>query len=63
MANIIELEERIAYQDRLIADLDEVVRAFAARVEVLERELIRLRTSVIDAALPSGPANEPPPHY
>lgn len=63
MANLIELEERIAYQDRLISELDDVVRSFSARVEILERELIRLRTSVIDAALPSGPAHEPPPHY
>ena len=63
MSNLIELQERIAYQDRLIAELDDVVRSFTVRVEGLEREVIRLRTAVLDAALPSGPANEAPPHY
>ena len=60
---MIELQERIAYQDRLIAELDDVVRSFTVRVEGIEREVIRLRTAVLDAALPSGPANEAPPHY
>lgn len=63
MSNLIELQERIAYQDRLIAELDDVVRSFTVRVEGIEREVIRLRTAVLDAALPSGPANEAPPHY
>jgi uncharacterized coiled-coil protein SlyX len=57
---IVELEIRIAHQDRLIHALDEVVRAFATRVEELERLVNALR----GAALPAvGPADEPPPHY
>ena len=36
---VTELEVRIAYQDRVIADLDAVVREFAGRVEQLERQL------------------------
>lgn len=55
-----ELEARIAYQDRTIADLDEVVREFADRVAVLERELRELRETST-AAL--GSPDEPPPHY
>ena len=58
---IVELEVRIAHQDQVIAALDEVVRAFTARVERLERELATLGTSIRD--LPVGPADEPPPHY
>jgi len=50
---ITDLEVRVAYQDRIIGALDEVVRGFTARVETLEREL----------AEPVGPANEKPPHY
>ncbi len=63
MSTLVDLEERIAYQDRLIQDLDEVVRSFTLRVESLEREIARLRSTVLEASLPSGPAADPPPHY
>ena len=63
VSTLVELEERIAYQDRLIQDLDEVVRAFTHKLELLEREVRRLRSAVLDAALPTGPAGDPPPHY
>ena len=59
---ILELEIRIAYQDRLLSTLDEVVREFAGRVESVERELATLRQSMGGGA-DTGPANEPPPHY
>ncbi|MBT8495810.1 MAG: SlyX family protein [Deltaproteobacteria bacterium] len=58
---VVELEVRIAYQDKLIADLDEVIRTFARRVEVLERRVDELSDSL--HADPVGPADEPPPHY
>lgn len=58
-ARIIELETRIAYQDRLLDALDEVVRDFAARVEALERRLGILQAGALDPVAPS----EPPPHY
>lgn len=59
---IIELEIRIAHQDKVIAALDEVVGTFAARVERLEQQLDGLRTA--DAGPdPVGPPDEPPPHY
>lgn len=57
---IVELEVRVAYQDKLLADLDEVVRSFAARVEALEREVRELKET---AATQVGPADETPPHY
>ena len=56
---IIELEIRIAHQDRAIAALDDVVRAFTTRVERLEQQVLELR----GGAAPLGPADDPPPHY
>lgn len=57
---IIDLEIRIAYQDKLIESLDDVVREFSQRVERLERQVVALREG---ASSQVGPANEPPPHY
>ena len=56
---IVDLEIKLAYQERLITELDALVRAFGERLEKAEREL---RELVVRAA-PVGPANEPPPHY
>jgi uncharacterized coiled-coil protein SlyX len=39
---LIELEVRVAFQERLIADLDEVVRALREQVERLEADLTQL---------------------
>jgi uncharacterized coiled-coil protein SlyX len=39
---LIELEVRVAFQERLIAELDEVVRALRAQVERLEADLAQL---------------------
>lgn len=57
---LIELEMRIAHQDRIIADLDEVVREFADRVIALERELKDLRETL---SAEDDRGNETPPHY
>ena len=59
---VTELEVRIAYQDDVIAALNDVVREFADRVTRLERDLAELRKSQ-GAAAPIGPPDEPPPHY
>lgn len=59
---IIVLETRIAYQDHLLASLDEVLRDFTSRVDRLERVVKELRAA--GAGMPdTGPANQPPPHY
>jgi uncharacterized coiled-coil protein SlyX len=60
---ITELEVRVAYQDRVIATLDDVVRRFASRVETIERELAELRATAKSPPAPIGPASDPPPHY
>lgn len=56
-----DLEMRLSYQDRLLGELDEVVRAFSRRVERLERQLGELQDSVGPQEI--GPADEKPPHY
>ena len=60
---IIELEVRLAYQDKIISDLDEVVRAFSERVVKLERELAVLKETVERGVPEVGPQDETPPHY
>jgi uncharacterized coiled-coil protein SlyX len=50
-ARLIDLEVRLAYQDRTIVTLDEVVRDLSARVMALESELAGLRA----AAAPPAP--------
>jgi len=56
---IVDLEIKLAYQERLIAELDALVRAFGERLDKTERELKEL----VARSVPVGPANEPPPHY
>ncbi|HTE52624.1 MAG TPA: SlyX family protein [Kofleriaceae bacterium] len=60
---LVELEVRIAYQDDVIAALNDVVREFTERVARLERELAELRKSQTGVAPPIGPPDDPPPHY
>jgi uncharacterized coiled-coil protein SlyX len=62
-ARLLRLEEKVAYQDKLIAELNDVVvalhratDALGGRVRVLEREL---RNELGGREMP----NEPPPHY
>jgi uncharacterized coiled-coil protein SlyX len=56
-------EVRLAFQDRLIRDLDALVREFGDRLDKLQRELDQLKQSIRSPETPMGPANEPPPHY
>ena len=58
-----ELESRVALQDRTIGDLDEVVRLFADRVERLERRLSELADELKTDREEVGPHDEQPPHY
>jgi len=58
-----ELEVKVAYQDRLLGELDDVVRSFTQKIEALERELREVRAGIKSPPAPLGPAGEPPPHY
>lgn len=59
---LIDLEVRIAFQQRTVSELDALVRTLYTRIEALEKEVALLRAGG-DAGPPIGPANEPPPHY
>ncbi|MBK6923175.1 MAG: SlyX family protein [Deltaproteobacteria bacterium] len=60
---IVELEIRIAYQEKTIHDLDEMVTKYAARLDALARELAELRAR-FDSGSDAPPiVDEPPPHY
>ncbi len=58
-----DLEVKLAFQDKLIRELDALVRTFGDRLDVVERELKQLKETVRSPEPVVGPANEPPPHY
>ncbi|HEX3480301.1 MAG TPA: SlyX family protein [Kofleriaceae bacterium] len=58
----LDLDVKLAFQERLIRELDALVRELGDRLAKAERELAELRQA-IPRPLPLGPINEPPPHY
>ena len=58
-----DLEIKVAFQDKLIADLDALVRALGLRLDDLAREVKQLKNAIRSPEDPLGPANERPPHY
>ena len=58
-----ELEIKVAFQDKVIADLEALVRSFGVRLDELARDLKQMKDAVRSPEVPMGPANEPPPHY
>jgi uncharacterized coiled-coil protein SlyX len=58
-----DLEIKLAFQDKLIADLDALVRGFGDRLDTLHRELGELKKTIVSPPLPGGPLDDPPPHY
>jgi SlyX protein len=57
-----DVDVKLAFQERLIHELDTLVRGFGERLDKAERELRELKQSIAPP-VPIGPANEPPPHY
>lgn len=55
------LEATVAFQDRTISDLNEIVTQFARRVERLESEVKRFHDRAQEPEI--GPHHDPPPHY
>jgi uncharacterized coiled-coil protein SlyX len=60
---MLDLEVRLAYQDRQVRALDALVREFADRLDAAERELKQLKQTVASPDAGIGPATERPPHY
>jgi len=59
-----ELESRLAEQDRMIADLNEMVIAQWRKIDGLDRRFGELREEMDTAALTrAGATDAPPPHY
>ena len=61
---ILDLEIKLAYQERLIRELDTHVRELGDRLVKTERELEQLKQTIkTGGELPIGAPNEKPPHY
>ena len=58
---LIDLEERLMHQDKLLEQLNEIVTAQQGEIESLRRELVRLREQLAQGA--TEDVDEPPPHY
>ncbi len=57
-----ELETRMAHQDRIIADLNDVITSQWKKFDSLESQIKRLRGELEDLDQRDVP-NEKPPHY
>lgn len=59
-----DLEVKLAYQERLIGELDTLVRTFGTKLDEAMREIKALKESMrTGGEAPIGPATEKPPHY
>ena len=61
-----ELEVRMAYLEKGLIDLDQVVQSLGTGIDDLKNEVVGLRTSLVEAVGEAGktdPAAEKPPHY
>ena len=60
---ITDLERRLADQERVIADLNEMVVAQWRKIDSLERRLGELRDEFDATAMRPDGQEPPPPHY
>ncbi len=61
---LLDLEIKLAYQERLIRELDAHVRELGDRLIKTERELVEIKATIrTGGELPLGPQTEKPPHY
>jgi uncharacterized coiled-coil protein SlyX len=62
-ARLVTLEEKVAYQDKTIADLNEVVVSLNRLVSELSARLLQLERLVGGELSRRDMPNEKPPHY
>ncbi len=63
---LIDIESKLAHQDQLLVELNEVVTEQQGRIMQLEQlssSLIERVRAIGDAAPEEGPVDERPPHY
>ncbi len=59
----IQLETKVAYQDKLIAELNEVIIERTYALDALARRVEAVEKLLREPPGETGPANEKPPHY
>lgn len=62
-ARIDALEMRLAHQDRMIGDLNEVITAQWRTIDMLERHVRALREEFQNIGASRDAPEPPPPHY
>jgi len=62
-ARVLRLEEKVAYQDKLIAELNDVVVSLHRRTDELARRLEAAERTVRSELGSRDMPNERPPHY
>ncbi len=60
---ITELEIRMEHQDKLIADLNDVITDQWKKLDMLERQLKRLGEDIESLQPAEATGNQKPPHY
>lgn len=58
---LLDLEVKLAYQERLIRELDALVRTFGDRLDAALRELDQMKKTAASPELPI--VHQKPPHY
>lgn len=62
-ARLLKLEEKVAYQDKLVADLNDVVVGLHRRVDELRARLDTAERTMRQELEGRDIGNEKPPHY
>ena len=62
-ARLDALEERIAHQDHMLGELNDVIAAQWRQIDRLTRELARLRDEMQTLGPQRNSPEPPPPHY